>query len=90
MHTIFVIGTGLVLLAVFILVGRQLGGGGISAAATAALWFLPFWLAAAALNLSVGVRHGYSVLEELPIALLVFGLPAACATLFWWRFSRGA
>ena len=42
------------------------------------------------LNLSVGVRHGYSVFEELPIALLVFGLPAACATLFWWRFSRGA
>ena len=90
MHTIFVIGTGLVLLAVFILIGRQLGGGGISAAATAALWFLPFWLAAAALNLSVGVRHGYTVLEELPIAFLVFGVPALCATLFWWRFSRGA
>jgi len=90
MHTIFVIGTGLVLLAVFVLVGRQLGGGRISAAATAALWFIPFWLAAAALNLSVGLRHGYTVLEELPIALLVFGVPAACATLFWWRFSRGA
>ncbi len=90
MHTIFVIGTGLVLLAVFILVGRQLGGGSISAAATAALWFLPFWLAATALNLSVGVRHGYTVLEELPIALVVFGVPAICAAVFWWRFSRGA
>ena len=90
MHTIFVIGTGLVLLAVFILVGRQLGGGSISAAATAASWFVPFWFAAAAFNLSIGVRHGYTVLEELPIALLVFGVPAICAAVFWWRFSRGA
>jgi len=90
MHTIFVIGTGLVLLAVFILIGRQLGGGGISAAATAALWFLPFWLAAAALNVSIGVRHGYTVVEELPIALVVFGVPAACAAVFWWQFSRTA
>ena len=90
MHTIYVIGTGLVLLAVFILVGRQLGGGSIPAAATAALWFLPFWAAAAALNLSIGVRHGYTVTEELPIALIVFGVPAICAAVFWWRFSRGA
>jgi hypothetical protein len=88
MHTIYVIGAGLVLLVVFILVGRQLGGGSISAAATAALWFLPFWLAAATLNLSIGVRHGYTVAEELPIALIVFGVPAICAAVFWWQFSR--
>ena len=31
MHTIFVIGTGLVLLAVFILVGRRMGGGSFAA-----------------------------------------------------------
>ena len=90
MHTIFVIGTGLVLLAVFILVGRQMGGGSIPAAATAALWFLPFWFLAAALNLSIGVRHGYTIVEELPIALVVFGVPAICAAVFWWQFSRGA
>ena len=90
MHTIFVIGTGLVLLAVFILVGRRMGGGSIPAAATAALWFLPFWFLAAALNLSIGVRHGYTVVEELPIALVVFSVPAICAAVFWWQFSRGA
>ena len=90
MHTIFVIGTGLVLLAVFVLAGRQLGGGTIAAATSAALWFIPFWFVAAALNLAVGVRHGYTVLEELPIGLLVFGVPAACAVGFWWRFSKGA
>jgi hypothetical protein len=90
MHTIYVIGAGLVLLVVFILAGRQLGGGRTAAAARAALWFIPFWAAAAAFNLSIGVRHGYTVSEELPIALIVFGVPTICAAVFWWQFSRGA
>ena len=89
MHTLMVIGGGLVLLAVFVLVGRQLGGGGAAAAATAAVLFIPFWLVAAGINLSIGVRHGYTVAEELPIALVVFGVPAAIAAAIWWRFSRG-
>lgn len=88
MHTIMVIGGGLVVLAVFLLVGRSLGDRSVAAAATAALWFIPVWLIAAAVNLWIGVRHGYSVAEELPIGLVVFGLPAAVALLFWWRFSR--
>ena len=88
MHTIMVIGGGLLLLALFALVGRQLGGA--TAAATAALWFIPVWLIAAAINLWIGVtRAGYTVMEELPIGLVVFGVPAAVAALFWWRFSKG-
>ena len=90
MHTIIVIGIGLVLLAVFIPVGRQFGGGNAAAAATAVLWFIPFWLVAAGLNLFIGMRHGYSLAEELPIALVVFGVPAAIAVAIWWRFSRGS
>jgi len=89
MHTVMVIGVGLVLLAVFILVGRQFGGGNAAAAAAAALWFIPIWLVAAGFNLSIGMRHGYSLAEELPIALVVFGVPAALAAAIWWRFSRG-
>jgi hypothetical protein len=81
-----VIGGGLVGLAIFLLVGRALGGGA-AAAARAALWFIPVWLVAAAVNLYVGTTHGYSVAEELPIGLLVFGVPAAVAALFWRRFS---
>jgi hypothetical protein len=88
MHTIMVIGGGLVVLAIFLLVGRSLGGGNVASAAKAALWFIPVWLIAAAVNLSIGVRHGYSAAEELPIGLVVFGVPAAIAVLFWWRFSR--
>jgi hypothetical protein len=89
MHTIMVIGGGLVLLAIFILVGRQFGGGTTAAAATSAAWFVPVWLMAAAINLWVGVRHGYTVAEELPIGLVVFGVPTAIAAAIWWRFSRG-
>ena len=37
----------------------------------------------------IGVRHGYAVAEELPIKLSVFGVPAAVAVLFWWRFLKG-
>ena len=88
MHTIMVIGGGLVVLAIFLLVGRSLGGGSVAAAARAALWFIPVWFVAAAGNLRIGVQHGYTVAEELPIGLIVFGVPAAVALLFWWRFSR--
>ncbi len=90
MHTIMVIGGGLLLLALFVLVGRQLGGGRAAAAATGALWFISVWFVAAAINLSIGVRHGYTLVEELPIGLIVFGVPAAIAAAIWWRFSRSA
>jgi hypothetical protein len=88
MHTITVIGGGLVVLAIFLLVGRALSGGSVATAAKAALWFIPLWLVAAAVNLRIGVSHGYTVAQELPIGLVVFGVPAAAALLFWWRFSR--
>ena len=90
MHTVVVIGIGLVLLAFFVLVGRRIGSGRTVAAAKAAVWFIPVWLAAAAINLWIGVQHGYSVAEELPIAGVVFGVPAAAAAAIWWRFSRHA
>ncbi len=89
MHTVMVIGGGLVLLAVFMLVTRQFGGGTARAAATGAVWFIPIWLLAAGFNLSVGVEHGYSLAEELPIALVVFGVPAGIAAVIWLRFARG-
>jgi hypothetical protein len=89
MHTLMVIGCGLVTLVVFVLIGRRLGGGSAAAAAKGAAWFIPAWLAAAAANLWIGVsRAGYTVDEELPIFLIVFGVPAAIAALTWWRFSR--
>jgi hypothetical protein len=50
--------------------------------------FIPIWLAAAAINMWIGVsRAGYSVVEEFPIFLLIFGFPAAAALLLRWKFS---
>jgi hypothetical protein len=34
-----------------------------------------------------GSRTGYSVAEEAPIFLAVFGVPAAVAAVLWWRFA---
>ncbi len=78
MHTITVIFGGLVLLALFAALGR-IGGIGTS---RAALWFIPVWLACAAINMWIGVnRAGYSYAAEFPIFLLVFALPAIVAVI---------
>jgi len=85
MHTIMVIGGGLLLLAIMALVGRMSGH-----LIAALLLFLPVWLAAACYNMWIGVsKAGYSVTEELPMLALVFSVPAAVALFAWWRLSRG-
>lgn len=83
MHTIMVVAGGLVLLGVFLLVGRWAGGG--AALAISAKLFLPVWLAATVVNLWVGVsRAGYTVAQELPILAITFGIPAAVAAAIWY------
>ncbi len=53
-----------------------------------AKFFLPLWLVAAAVNLWLGVsRAGYSVAEEAPVFLVVFGVPPVVAAVLWWRFA---
>ena len=43
-----------------------------------ALAFLPLWFIGAGVNMWIGVtRAGYPISAELPIFLLVFGVPAA-------------
>jgi hypothetical protein len=81
MHTLKVLAVGFVLLAAFVLLGRALGNG-----SKAALYFLPVWLAGAAINLWIGVaKAGYSVRDEAPIFLLIFAIPSAVALLVWWK-----
>jgi hypothetical protein len=87
MHTAMVIAGGLVLLAVMVLIGRRLGGW--PRAATGARFFLPVWLAAALVNMWFGVsRAGYSVADELPVLLVVFGIPAVIAVVAAWKCSQ--
>jgi hypothetical protein len=90
-HTLKVIAGGLVLLGLFLFVGRLLSPGAPAAGMTAAArWFIPVWLVAAGVNLWIGVtRAGYSVAEEAPIFVVVFAVPAVVALLVAWGVSRG-
>jgi hypothetical protein len=87
MRTALFLLAGLLLLAASLLLGRLFSANypGASLAATAA--YVALWLVIAGLNMWVGVaKAGYSVTEELPIFLLIFGLPAAAAIILKWKF----
>jgi hypothetical protein len=88
MRSLMIIVGGLLLLGIFVLGGRWLGGGATQPMITAAKVFLPVWLVLAAINMWIGVsRAGYSAMEELPIFLVIFGAPAIVAGVIWWKFS---
>jgi len=88
MHTAMMVANGLLLLLVAGLLGRRVDGA--AGVATAVKLFLGFWLLVALGNMWVGVVHaGFTVMQELPFLLAVFGVPAAVAGLVWWRFGRG-
>ncbi|MFW2273390.1 hypothetical protein [Burkholderia orbicola] len=70
MHTFLATVSGLLLLGVFLLFGELWSTSGPSLG-VAAKAFVPVWF---------GVyRAGYGVREELPVLLIVFGVPAAIA-----------
>lgn len=88
MHMAMVIFAGLNLLALSLLFA-WLWGGATPDYAVAAKLFIPVWLCIAITNLWVGViRAGYTVAQELPILLVVFGVPAALALFAMFRFAR--
>ncbi|TCH98055.1 hypothetical protein EJV46_12680 [Roseococcus sp. SYP-B2431] len=75
MHTMLLIGGGLVLLAGMAVAGRAIGQ-----PATTLRLFLLIWLIATAANMWIGVsRAGYTVAQELPLAAVAFGVPALAA-----------
>lgn len=79
---------GLVLLGLFVLLGRSLGGDS-AALGRAAAFFVPVWLVLAVINLWIGVKSaGYSLAEETPIFALIFAIPTVVALILWWKFAR--
>ena len=85
MHTAIVIGIGFALLAACVFFGRLVGGP--AALSTSVLVFLPLWLVGAGVNMAMGVKKaGYTVTEEAPVFLIVFGVPALVALFLRWRF----
>jgi hypothetical protein len=76
---------GFVLLDMFLLLARFWSPDRGILAVTAKA-FIPVWLAIILINLWIGVRFaGYTVLQELPILVLTFGLPAAAAVFVMMR-----
>lgn len=77
---------GLLFLAASFIVGRLFSANYPGAMFLATIAYVAFWLAIAGANMWVGVaKASYSVTEELPIFLLIFGLPAAVAVLLKWK-----
>lgn len=86
MRSAIIIVGGFVLLAVVALVGWRLGGP--QSALAAVKLFTAGWLIVALVNLWLGVSQaGYSMGEELPVFVVIFGIPAAAAALVGWRLS---
>ncbi len=80
MHTLMMVGTGIVALAAFAIGGAVSG----RSAAWGARWFLLPWLVAALVNFYIGTTRGYSAVTELGFFFVVFGLPAIAA----WGITR--
>ena len=86
MRTALFLVAGLLFLAASLLLGRLFSTNYPGATVAATVAFVALWLAIAGANMWVGVaKAGYSVTEELPIFLLIFGLPAAAAIILKWK-----
>lgn len=87
MRTLVFIVAGLALWAGCLGAARLLSSGLADAMRMATIAFVALWFVIAAANMWFGVaKAGYSVADELPIFLPLFGLPAAVAVLVKWKF----
>jgi hypothetical protein len=87
MHVLIVTMGGFVLLGLFLLLARSWGPdrGMLGVAAKA---FIPVWLSISLVNLWIGVQYaGYTVLQELPILAVIFGIPSAAAVAVMRRYG---
>jgi hypothetical protein len=77
---------GFLLLTASALLGKLFSSNYPGAAYTATLTFVVVWLLISSANLWVGVaKAGYTLSEEAPIFLLIFGVPAIVAVFLKWR-----
>jgi hypothetical protein len=86
MRTLLFFVAGGMLMAAFFIVARLFSAHYPSSAGWATTTFVVVWLAITAVNMWVGVnKAGYSVADELPIFLLLFGAPAVVAIVLKWK-----
>lgn len=84
MHTIIMMSSGILLLLIFWGIGHftNKAKGWLTA-------FIPVWFIVTASNMAVGIyKAGYTFMQELPIFLLLFGVPTVIASLIKWRLSK--
>jgi hypothetical protein len=85
MHTLRITLIGLILLSLFVFVAAQINQRKNRPAVDGAYLFIWVWLVVSIANFCVGIFiAGYSVLTELGVHVIVFGLPAGVA----WFLSR--
>ena len=84
-----IVAAGLVILAACLLLGWRVSRANrIAGFARAARLFMPMWLLSAAVNMWYAMTYGgHSFVQELPVFLLVFAIPAGAAMAIWWRVS---
>jgi hypothetical protein len=86
MRTLLFLLVGFLLLPACMLLGRLFSSNYPGATYAATLTFVLLWLVISTANLWVGVsKGGYTLTEELPIFLLIFGVPTIAAIFLKWR-----
>lgn len=87
MRTGLFLAAGFLLLGACLILGKLFSSNFPDAMRWAVGGYVVAWLILAGVNMWVGVsKAGYPVTDELPIMLLIFGVPAAVAVLLKWRF----
>jgi hypothetical protein len=87
MRTVIILVIGFVLWGTCLGVAKLLAASRPSSMATATIAFVVIWFIAAGVNMWIGMTEaGYSFMEELPIFLLIFLVPAAVAGFVKWKF----
>jgi hypothetical protein len=87
MRTALFLLSGFLFLAGSLIAGKLFSANYPGGTTVATALFVVAWLVIAASNMWVGVaKAGYTVAQELPIFVLIFGVPAAVAILMRWKF----
>jgi len=86
MRTAIIIVAGFALWAICLGIAKLAANLTPQSSTIATIAFVALWFVAAAVNMWVGVaKAGYSFMEELPIFLVIFLVPAAVAVAVKWR-----
>ena len=86
MRTGLFLAAGFLMLAASCILGKLFAGTYPTALDWSTRLFVVGWCALAALNMVAGVtRAGYAWSEELPIFLLIFGVPAIAMIVLRWK-----